>query len=58
MFFPLPEDGLVAVADKFLADLGLDTLTKAVVEQCMSFQVSARLLSERFQEELGRQLCQ
>jgi dynein heavy chain len=53
-FFPWPEDGLVAVADKFLSDLGLDTLTKAVVEQCMSFQVSARLLSERFQEELGR----
>ena len=35
MFFPWPEDGLVAVADKFLSDLGLDTLTKAVVEQCI-----------------------
>jgi len=54
-FFPWPEDGLVAVADQFLADLGLeDAMSKAVVEQCMSFQVSSRMLSEKYQAELGR----
>ena len=54
-FFPWPEDGLVAVADQFLSDLGLeDKLLHSVVAQCMSFQVSSRLLSERFQAELGR----
>ena len=44
-----------AVADQFLADLGLEgKMAQAVVEQCMSFQVSSRLLSEKFQAELGR----
>ena len=54
-FFPWPEDGLIAVADQFLSDLGLeDQMAKSVVEQCMSFQVSARMLSDRFQSEVGR----
>ena len=54
-FQPWPGEGLIAVAGQFLADLQLDpTLQKAVVDQCMSFQQSARLLSEKFLSEMSR----
>jgi dynein heavy chain len=54
-FQPWPGEGLIAVAGQFLADLQLDsTLQTAVVDQCMSFQQSARLLSEKFLSEMSR----
>ena len=54
-FQPWPGEGLIAVAGQFLADLQLDDkLQTAVVDQCMSFQQSARLLSEKYLAEMSR----
>ena len=54
-FFPWPSDGLTAVAGQFLSDIGLEeSLQKAVIDQCMQFQVAAQTLSERFLKEMNR----
>ncbi|XP_015752501.1 PREDICTED: dynein heavy chain 12, axonemal-like [Acropora digitifera] len=54
-FQPWPEDALEMVANKFLQDVEMtDNERKEVVPICQHFHTSARQLSERYLDKLGR----
>ncbi|XP_020624937.1 dynein heavy chain 12, axonemal-like [Orbicella faveolata] len=54
-FQPWPEDALEMVANKFLQDVEMtDNERKEVVPICQYFHTSARNLSERYLDKLGR----
>ncbi|RMX38335.1 hypothetical protein pdam_00005508 [Pocillopora damicornis] len=54
-FQPWPEDALEMVANKFLQDVEMtDNERKEVVPICQYFHTSARHLSERYLDKLGR----
>ncbi|KAG6610110.1 Dynein heavy chain [Phytophthora cinnamomi] len=56
-FTAWPSDALVAVAEKFLADVEMDSanVRKAIVDTCQYFHVSVMELSDRFLKSLRRQ---
>jgi dynein heavy chain len=55
-FTAWPDDALVAVAEKFLADVECDSdaLRKALVDMCQMFHENTRELSEEFMSKLKR----
>ncbi|EKX45970.1 hypothetical protein GUITHDRAFT_94428 [Guillardia theta CCMP2712] len=54
-YFPWPEDGLIAVAQKSLEGIGLENdILRPVIDQCMQFQVQAQSLSKRYLAEVNR----
>ncbi|KAI9995414.1 hypothetical protein PInf_012475 [Phytophthora infestans] len=56
-FTAWPSDALVAVAEKFLADVEMDSanVRKAIVDTCQYFHVSVMELSDKFLKNLRRQ---
>ncbi|DBA04478.1 TPA: LOW QUALITY PROTEIN: hypothetical protein N0F65_010074 [Lagenidium giganteum] len=56
-FTAWPSDALVAVAEKFLADVEMDSagVRKAIVDTCQYFHVSVMDHSEKFLKQLRRQ---